>query len=220
MEELNEISRVLDFHSEITAVLSQKKTLYQFFASFKKMLVPDSHNIDLDFLIKVVEGKKKLLPMEEVNKIEYNYDNIIINNNKLNKYCWEHDVLKHYCPDSPVDKAYIIKLMSVLDRHTLDQLNEISLKRIATNKNTQLKSKDGMSIKVSAEFANILLSYPVTYRPIVFKIHPNDKLLNRTTFKEEDDEDEEEPVTKKRRFIDSDEDRIGHGNLIEGSSDS
>ena len=165
------------------------------------MLLPESHYIDLDYLMKIIEGKKKLISLERVRSAGYNHKKIIVNKDKLQNYCWDHPVLKHYVPDHPVDKEYLIKLLSVLDKPTLDQLNEISIKRLADSNITQNRSKEG--IRVCSEFAPILLGYPVTSKPVTFKISPGEKLVSRCV--KEEDNGRPLPMPKRKKVKKSEE---------------
>ena len=204
MEEFNELTRSLDFHSELTAVLSQKRSLYQFFSNFKKMFLPDPYCTDLLFLLHVVEGKKKLLSLEKITHTRGSLKDITINNNKLHEHCLHHPVLKDYVPDSPVNKEFMISLMSVLDTKTLDQLYEINNKRNESkNKN---KGKESEIIKICPEFANILFSYPVIYKPAIFKIYPIGKISKKVNVKDEEKEVNDVLDPEKRKRISEGED--------------
>lgn len=201
MEEFEKLSKVLDFHSEVTAVLSQKKNLYNFFANYKKMLLPDNNYIDIDFLIKVLEGKKKLISLDKVSTTKEVFDNVTVSTTKLQKYCWDHKVLQQYVPDCPANKEYLVKLMSYLDKPTLDQLNEIGLIQQSCANNRLDKPGEALKLKVCEEFANILLGYPAILKQVLFKINPLENFNHKFVLKFEDFEPE-----KREKFSESDND--------------
>jgi hypothetical protein len=140
-------------------MLSQKKYLYDFFSSYKKLLLPETQCADLKFLLEVVEGKKKLLTQACINSLNIDFENISVQMKKLQKYCQANEKMKQYLPDNPANKDYLLKLLSVLDRETLDKLVEISNIR----KNIGKFNREEALVRVSSEYAKLILAFPIIH---------------------------------------------------------
>mgnify|MGYP000137748353 CR=1 FL=1 len=149
---------VYECSQELAGILGNKNCLYDFFSNNQKLFLPDYQSIELPFLVQVLAGEKKLLTLEQANQIHFE-DNLCISRDRIQQYCLETPKLRKYVPEIAVNRDYLMKLIAVLDRETLEALSEVSAAK------SKSQNSGSSYLKIVPEYAEILLRLPKKKAP-------------------------------------------------------
>lgn len=155
---------------ELTRLLSNRKTIYDFFTDHCRLLLPDYRVVGFEYMYKLMSGQKKAVHIDEVSKVEV--DKIVVTREKMQNYCLENEKLRDFTPDEAVDRDFIIKLIAILDPEMYRRLSDASRARAASCKKLQRRMRLGKMINVCPEYSKLLLMVPSSTRLTTFGIAP------------------------------------------------